>query len=201
MLGLCGGYQMLGQNIADPLGHGGARGEVEGLGLLDVETDLTGDKFLRACAGVSTRKARLSSGYEMHVGRTEGPDSARPMLPFADGAATAPCRRTARSAPAMSMACSPTTSFARALLRWIGGQTSDLAYEAEVERTLDALADHLARHVDLDAFWPWRANQASSGRYELQKTRGAASSPTNCESGHATAQNRQRADLDTQARR
>ncbi len=87
----------------------------------------------------------------MHVGLTQGPDSARPMLTFADGRGDG-----AQSPDGAIRACYVHGLFAHeefrgSLLSWIGGQTSDLAYEAVVERTLDALADHLARHVDLDA--------------------------------------------------
>ena len=121
------------------------------MGLLDVETELTTDKVLRACAGISTTEGAAFSGYEMHVGLTQGPDSARPMLTFSDGRGDG-----ARSPDGAIRACYVHGLFAHedfrnALLRWIGAETSNLAYEAEVERTLDALADHLARHVDLDA--------------------------------------------------
>ena len=73
------------------------------------------------------------------------------MLTFADGRGDG-----AQSPDGAIRACYVHGLFAHeefrgSLLNWIGGQTSDLAYEAEVERTLDALADHLARHVDLDA--------------------------------------------------
>jgi adenosylcobyric acid synthase len=151
ILGICGGYQMLGKKIADPLGMEGASGEVEGLGLLDVETELTTDKILRACAGASVPEGAAFVGYEMHVGVTQGPDSARPMLTFSDGRSDG-----AQSPDGAIRACYVHGLFAHenfrgAMLRWIGAATSNLAYEADVERTLDALADHLARHVDLDA--------------------------------------------------
>ena len=51
MLGLCGGFQMLGRRIADPVGIEGSSGEAEGLGLLEVETVLTGDKQLHEVRG------------------------------------------------------------------------------------------------------------------------------------------------------
>jgi len=124
---------------------------VEGLGLLDVKTELTTDKTLCACAGASVPEGAAFVGYEMHVGVTQGPDSARPMLTFSDGRGDG-----AQSPDRAIRACYVHGLFAHeefrgAMLRWIGAATSNLAYEAEVERTLDALADHLARHVDLDA--------------------------------------------------
>jgi adenosylcobyric acid synthase len=151
ILGICGGYQMLGQKIADPLGMEGPPGEVEGLGLLDVSTELTGEKTLRACSGVSAPEDAAFSGYEMHVGLTKGPDCARPLLRFEDGRADG-----AISASGAIRACYVHGLFAdeaqrAALLNWIGAELPSLAYEAEVERVLDALADHLETHIDLDA--------------------------------------------------
>ncbi|WP_374545563.1 cobyric acid synthase [Rhodoblastus sp.] len=151
ILGVCGGYQMLGKTVADPLGMEGPPGEVAGLGLLDVATELTGEKTLRACAGVSTPEGAAFTGYEMHVGVTDGPDAARPLLRFDDGRPDG-----AISADGAIRACYVHGLFSHetqraALLRWIGAETSDLAYEAEVERVLDALAAHLEKHLDLDA--------------------------------------------------
>lgn len=83
VLGVCGGYQMLGRRITDPDGVEGPPGEAEGLGLLDVETVLTGAKTLRPVTG--TLGGARFEGYEMHVGRTDGPALARPLLRFDDG--------------------------------------------------------------------------------------------------------------------
>ncbi len=151
ILGICGGYQMLGQKVADPLGVEGPRGAVEGLGLLDVSTELTGEKILRAREGVSVPQGLAFTGYEMHVGVTTGPDCARPMLRFDDG------RGDGATSPGGAIrACYVHGLFAHeaqraALLDWIGAEPSRLAYEAEVDRVLDALADHLESHIDLDA--------------------------------------------------
>ena len=86
VLGICGGYQMLGRRIADPEGVEGPPGEVEGLGLLDVETVMTGDKALTHVTGTCLANGAPFAGYEMHIGRTTGPDCARPLLRLADGA-------------------------------------------------------------------------------------------------------------------
>ena len=85
MLGFAAVIRCSGDASADPLGVEGAAGEVAGLGLLDVETVLTGEKTLRECEGVSVGGRVPFRGYEMHVGRTSGPDAARPLLRFADG--------------------------------------------------------------------------------------------------------------------
>ena len=151
VLGVCAGFQMLGRRIADPDGIESAPGEVAGLGLLDVETVLTGDKTLRACAGVSVEEGAAFTGYEMHVGRTTGPALARPFLRFADGRDEGAASADGRIRAAYVHGLFGCDAQRAALLRWIGADVSRLDYEAEVERTLDGLADHLARHIDLDA--------------------------------------------------
>src|ERR1700722_2037244 len=85
VLGLCGGYQMLGRTIADPDGIEGPAGAVAGLGLLDVETVLRPAKHLREVTGVTLADAAPFRGYEMHMGETVGADVGRPVLRFADG--------------------------------------------------------------------------------------------------------------------
>src|SRR5258707_9544126 len=84
VVGLCGGYQMLGRSIADPGGIEGPPATVEGLGLLDVATMLSGDKRLEPVSG-TTSDGVAFSGYEMHMGVTDGQDRARPFARLADG--------------------------------------------------------------------------------------------------------------------
>ncbi len=151
VLGICGGYQMLGKNVADPLGMEGFFGSVEGLGLLDVETTLAGDKILLACTGVSQPEGAAFSGYEMHVGVTRGADCERNFLTFADGRTDGAISSDGNIRGCYLHGLFGHESFRAALLRWIGAEAADFAYEAEVERVLDALADHLAGNVDLDA--------------------------------------------------
>ena len=149
VLGLCGGYQMLGRVIRDPAGFEGPPGACDGLGLLDVETTLSDEKRLEPVQGTSADGAPFS-GYEMHMGVTEGPDRARPFAQFADGSAEG-----AVSADGQVVGTYVHGLFAddrqRAawLARFAAGGTS-VAYETQVEDTLDRLAEHIARHVDLD---------------------------------------------------
>ncbi|MGH6814074.1 MAG: cobyric acid synthase, partial [Hyphomicrobiaceae bacterium] len=149
VLGLCGGYQMLGRVIADPLGIEGPPRQVEGLGLLDVHTELTGTKVLREVAGLEPASGAPFQGYEMHVGATAGPDAKRPLLHFADGR-----RDGASSADGRVCGCYVHGLFASDRLRaaWLarlGGSGSVQPYEATVETALDALAAHLGRHIDI----------------------------------------------------
>lgn len=80
VLGVCGGYQMLGKEIADPQGVEGKRGAVEGLGLLDVHTTLESEKVLSRTQGRLAENDVIIDGYEIHMGTTIlGPD-ARPFV-------------------------------------------------------------------------------------------------------------------------
>jgi len=146
ILGLCGGYQMLGRTIADPDGIEGRPGTVAGLGLLPVATILGGDKRLIAVSGISADGVGFT-GYEMHVGTTTG--DAPPLLRMADG------RPAGAVSPDGSVAgCYVHGLFADdaqrvAWLRRLGAAPSPRRHESEVEATLDALADHLERHMDV----------------------------------------------------
>ena len=149
ILGLCGGYQMLGRVVRDPFGLEGPPGEAPGLGLLDVETSLDADKTVREVGFMDIGSAAEGRAYEIHLGRTEGADTVR--APFrvegrAEGAAS-PDGRVVGSYLHGIFASDPVRS---AWLTTIGGTpgTSELLYEDAVEATLDALAAHLASHFD-----------------------------------------------------
>jgi adenosylcobyric acid synthase len=150
VLGLCGGYQMMGRVVADPNGVEGPRGAVPGLGLLDITTTLSGEKRLEAVTGSSFDGVHLS-GYEMHMGLSEGPDRARPFARLDDGTVEGAIAADGRSFGTYIHGLFADDRQRAAWLARIGGAPSDLAYESEVERVLDALAAHLATHLDLDA--------------------------------------------------
>jgi adenosylcobyric acid synthase len=149
VLGLCGGFQMLGERIADPDGIEGRAGSVAGLGLLDVETVLGGDKTTLAVTGNHTESGEPIVGYEIHIGRSEGTDSARPFLEISgrpDGAMS----DDGLVAGTYAHGLFASDGFRRAFLAGLGG-ISTASYEAGVEAALDGLAAHLAQHLDLDA--------------------------------------------------
>jgi adenosylcobyric acid synthase len=150
VLGICGGYQMLGTNVTDPDGIEGPVREAEGLCLLDVETVLTGEKALREVEGERVADGAPFRGYEMHVGQTEGPDCARPFLRFADGRVDGATSENGLIAGAYVHGLFADDRQRAAWLSSLGAR-SEIAYEATVERTLDELADHCAAHLDLDA--------------------------------------------------
>jgi adenosylcobyric acid synthase len=148
VLGICGGYQMLGHAVADPDGAEGAPGRDPGLGMLDVETVMRADKQLTRVAATHAASGRPFHGYEIHIGRTEGPDRARPFA-HVDGepeGAVSPCGRVQGS-------------YLHGMFRDDGFRAAWLAqfgvagrarYDAGVEAVLDALADHLEAHLDVD---------------------------------------------------
>jgi adenosylcobyric acid synthase len=149
VLGLCGGYQMLGRCISDPEGTEGAPGSAPGLGLLDVETVLEPTKTLANVTAVHAASRLPISGYEIHLGQTTGPDCARPFA-HVDGrpdGATAPGGRVIGT---YLHGCFSGDAFRRAYLEGIGAAASKLAFDEVVDATLDGLAAHLERHLDLD---------------------------------------------------
>jgi len=149
VLGLCGGYQMLGRTIADPDGVDGAGGSVPGLGLLDVETVMTGEKVTLPVSGRHVASGEAVTGYEIHMGRTAGPDCARPFLDL-DGRPDGAMSPDGRVIGTYVHGVLAADGFRRAFLAGLG-VASELAYERSVEAALDALATHLERHVDVDA--------------------------------------------------
>jgi adenosylcobyric acid synthase len=145
ILGLCGGYQMLGRSVADPEGMEGPPGAVPGLGLLPVDTVLGGDKHLVEvhgdCGGVGF------TGFEMHIGRTTG--AAAPLLHMADGRADG-----AVSADGLVSGCYVHGLFAHdaqraAWLRRLGADPVPRDHGAEVDAVLDRLAAHVEAHIDV----------------------------------------------------
>jgi adenosylcobyric acid synthase len=148
ILGICGGYQMLGRSISDPDGVEGAPGTTEGLGLLEVETVLTPDKSLVKATGKHLPTGADVSGYEIHIGRTAGADCARPLLHIRDGSGT-PKLDGATSAD--GRVCGTylhglftDDAFRKAYLKGFGA-VSGLAYD----QTIDAVLDDLARHLEI----------------------------------------------------
>ena len=149
VLGLCGGYQMLGRAIRDPLGLEGPASTAEGLGLLDVETTLSSDKRLEPVHG-ATGDGIPFSGYEMHMGVTDGPDRARPFARLADGSPEGAVSPDGRVIGTYIHGLFVDDRQRSAwLTRFAAGQTS-ISHDALVDDTLDRLAAHLAAHIDLD---------------------------------------------------
>lgn len=149
VLGICGGYQMLGRVISDPDGVDGCAGNVAGLGLLDIETVMSAEKSTVLVHGTHCATGAAIEGYEIHLGRSDGPDCARPLL-MIDGRRDGAASRDGRVQGTYVHGLFTGDAFRRGWLAHLG-IASSLAYEARIEIALDALADHLEAHLDIDA--------------------------------------------------
>jgi adenosylcobyric acid synthase len=149
VLGLCGGYQMLGKIIHDPEGLEGSMGSVEGLGLLNTETTFLPDKTLTRVKATHLVSGQEIEGYEIHLGSSHGADCARPFARIGthdDGATSANGLVTGT----YIHGCFASDSFRSAYLKSLGAESSNLAFETLIEKTLDELAPHLEQHLNLD---------------------------------------------------
>ena len=150
LLGLCAGYQMLGRTLADPAGIEGPAGSVAGLGLLDLATEMTGDKRLTAARGRHVASGTAMLGYEMHIGRTTGAACERPFMTFEDGRADGAHSADGRVAGCYLHGLFAADEFRHAYLSAIRRRSaSGVAYESMVDGALDRLAAHCAAHLDL----------------------------------------------------
>jgi len=150
VLGICGGYQMLGRIISDPQGIEGAPGSVAGLGLLDVTTVMAPHKHLSQIRGTHLRSGAEVTGYEIHIGETGGPDTARGWLDI-DGRPAGAASADGRVQGCYLHGLFGADAFRAAYLEQIGGAAQVSDYAGSVERTLDGLAAHLDACLDVDA--------------------------------------------------
>jgi len=153
VLGLCGGYQMLGRSIADPEGIEGPAGTSPGLGHLAIDTVMRPDKHVTQIRARHIASDTPVSGYEIHIGESDGPDRARPLFDR-DGTPEGAVSADGRAMGSYLHGLFGEDAFRRAFLNRIGAKASglaaDFAYEAQVDAALDALADHLEAHCDCE---------------------------------------------------
>ncbi len=150
VLGICGGYQMLGHVVRDPDGIEGPFGDTPGLGLLDVETVMSRDKTLSETEAVHCASGATFTGYEIHIGRTKGGDRARPFAQVKgrhEGATSENGQITGSYLHGMF----GDDTFRAAWLQGLGGQASAQSYSATVAAALDQLADHMEQNLDVTA--------------------------------------------------
>lgn len=148
ILGICGGYQMLGRVVKDPDGIEGPAGETPGLGYLDVATVMSPDKRLTRVSATHAETGAAMEGYEIHIGRSDGPGRARPFA-FVDGTAEGAISPDGRVMGSYLHGMFVADAFRQAFLVGLGAAPSTLGYADEVSRTLDQLADHLETHLDV----------------------------------------------------
>ena len=152
VLGLCGGYQMLGNRIDDPDGVEGEAGRsIVGLGLLDVATTLTPHKRLLAVTGTTAGGEAALSGYEMHIGETNGPEARdRPFARLMDGRTDGAMSPDGRIVGTYVHGLFANDRQRQHWLSLLGARSSDVSYDAVVDDVLDRLADHLEAHLDIE---------------------------------------------------
>ena len=152
VLGICGGFQMLGRRVADPHGVEGPAGSVEGLGLLDVETVMEPKKIVRNVRAESALFDTPLEGYEIHIGRTDGPDCARPFARI-DGRDDGAVSGDGRVMGTYLHGAFGADAFRRRFLAALGLEGAGGNYRAGVEAALDELAAGLESCLDIDALF------------------------------------------------
>ncbi len=157
VLGICGGYQMLGRSIDDPDGVDGPPGTSDGLGLLRVDTTMLPEKTV-----VKTRVRCNGSedndfeAYEIHMGRTDGPDRRRSFATVVrdgslqnDGAVSPDGRVVGTYLHGLLSS----DRFRSRFLASLGFSATSMNYESKIDNILDSLADHLETHLDLQTMF------------------------------------------------
>jgi adenosylcobyric acid synthase len=153
VLGICGGYQMLGRRVSDPDGIEGTSAEVEGLGLLDIETVLEPRKVVRNVAAISTDGGLPVEGYEIHMGRTTGPDCSRSMMVI-DGAPDGAVTASGRVYGCYMHGLFTADVYRRHFIAECGGTPgSGPMYGRMLDNTLDGLAERLEETLDIDGLF------------------------------------------------
>ena len=147
VIGLCGGYQMLGRKVYDPLGIEGSTTEIEGLGLLDIETEMAPEKTVRNSAAWSVPYDVALSGYEIHLGVTSGNDCARPFVTI-DGRPDGAISGDGRVAGTYLHGLFGSDAYRARLLESFGITGSRESYRQRVDTALDEVAAELENLLD-----------------------------------------------------
>jgi len=150
IIGICGGFQMLGRRISDPKKIEGSVPEIEGLGLLDIQTELAAEKTVRNVVAQTIKGKLPLEGYEIHLGVTHGPDCARPFSTInghADGAVSADGQVMGTYLHRVF----DSDAYRSSLLGEFGIGGGDANYRAQVEESLDKIAEELGRYLDIEA--------------------------------------------------
>ncbi len=150
VLGVCGGFQMLGEAVCDPRGVEGAPGDTKGLGLLSMRTELCAKKQLRRVAGRLTLGGECLTGYEIHAGESSGTALGRPLCSLDDGRADGAISADNCVAGTYVHGVFDQPEACRALLAWAGLICAETpAMDVLRETALDRLADAIEAHLDL----------------------------------------------------
>ncbi|MEM7276831.1 MAG: cobyric acid synthase [Pseudomonadota bacterium] len=149
VLGICGGYQMLGKSITDSDGNDGICGAVPGLGLLDVETQMRAEKTVRPVRATCALSGKPASGYEIHVGETSGADCVRPMFHL-DGENEGARSASGKITGTYLHGLMTDDEYRRWFIESLGATGSSWRYTDAVDMALDDLAAELELAIDID---------------------------------------------------
>jgi len=149
VIGICGGYQMLGNSISDPDGVEGDIRQIEGLGLLDIDTVLEGEKIVRNSAPHLIDPDLPLEGYEIHIGRTSGEDCARAMIRTSHGLDGA-VSENGKVRGCYLHGLFNSDAYRALLLSRFGVEAGGYSYRQSVETALDELAEAMEKHLDVD---------------------------------------------------
>ena len=151
VLGICGGLQMLGEQVHDPLGLEGPAGSSAGLGLLAFSTTLAQEKQLRNVRGRLSLEDAEVSGYEIHAGVTSGEALANAAVRLDDGRSDGAQSADGQILGTYLHGLFETPAACSALLRWAGLQdVQEVDYHALRERDIERLADLVENHLDTE---------------------------------------------------
>ncbi|AKM09985.1 cobyric acid synthase [Croceicoccus naphthovorans] len=148
ILGICGGYQMLGRKISDPDGVEGCVADADGIGLLDVETVLCAEKRVMQVSGKAFDAT--FDGYEIHMGRTTGPDTARHFAMLGNGR---PDGAQSADGTVIGTYCHgmlASGALRQVLLAWIGARSHGGEHGSRVDTALNVIAEVLENSLDID---------------------------------------------------
>jgi adenosylcobyric acid synthase len=149
VLGICGGLQMLGEQVHDPLGLEGPRGSSAGLGVLALSTTLEEEKQLRNVRGRLLLEDAEVSGYEIHAGVTSGAGLVRAAVQLDDGRRDGAQSEDGQVLGTYLHGVFEAPAACSALLRWAGLEdVQEVDYHGLRERDIERLADLVERHLD-----------------------------------------------------
>jgi adenosylcobyric acid synthase len=150
VLGICGGFQMLGNSIDDPEGIEGTAGKSQALSLLDFDTELKTEKQLRQVSGQLTLQQAAVTGYEIHAGVSNGPALQQPFATL-NGHADGAISNDQQIIGTYLHGLFDNSEARDAILGWAGlAQVQAFDYFQHQEQQIDRLAETIEQHMDLD---------------------------------------------------
>jgi len=152
VMGICGGFQMLGKQLHDPLGMEGKAGSSDGLALLKIETTLEKEKQLKQVCGLLVKSQAALSGYEIHAGKTTGADLAKPVVILDGGRTDGACSADNQIIGTYLHGIFEMATAMDSILDWAGLKTTDSStdYNNIRNQAIDRLADSIEMHLDMD---------------------------------------------------